>query len=183
MLTFSVNQDINAVVRKSGIADARPTTDLGRVWWSEAWVKALEDRTEDTVNLDAYGYSCERNTRIATGKKETALLTVEEVDSGMRGVANTVASYVDTNVDSIIESSEIKTFISAFLQFQEDLLIEEGVNLWVLIQNARSLHTASVDRLRELIQRYDMAYTIEGVLSNRECFVALEAEFNVNLFN
>ena len=183
MLTFSVNQDINEVVRQGGIADARPTTEFGRTWWSEAWIKALEERTDETINLDAYGYACERNTMIAKGYRETALLTAEEVESGLRGVASTVASYIDTNVDTIVESSEIITFIEQFKYLQEELMIEEGVNLWVVMTQARQAITPSVDRLRDLVQRYDIAEIIAGVLKNAQCIVALEAEFSDNIFN
>lgn len=183
MLTFSVNQDINEVVRQGGIADARPTTEFGRTWWSEAWIKALEERTDESINLDAYGYACERNTMIATSKRETALLTAEEVESGLRGVASTVASYIDTNVDTIVESSEIITFIEQFKYLYDELMIEEGINLWVVMTQARQFITPSVDRLRDLVQRYDIAETIEGVLKNAQCIVALEAEFSDNVFN
>lgn len=183
MLTFSVNQDINDVVRQGGIADARPTNEYGRQWWGEAWLKALDDRTDETINLDAYGFACERNTATSNGKRETALLTAEEVGDGLRGVASTVASYIDINVDMIVESSEISTFIAEFKTVNEDMMIEEGVNLWVVMTQARQMITPSVDRLRELVSAYDIGSTIQGVLSNPECVAVLGAEYDANVFN
>lgn len=183
MLTFSVNKDINEVVRLRGIADARPTSDYGRAWWSEAWIKALEGRTDDTIDLDAYGYACERNIMRVNSKRETALLTAEEIEGGLKGVASTVASYIDKNVDTIIESSEIATFIEQFKFWYEELLIVEGVNLWTVLTQARQFITPSVDRLRGLIAEYNIGEVVEGVLKNAECIVALEAEFSDNIFS
>lgn len=183
MLTFSINQDINDVVRKGGIADARPTTDAGFVWWSEAWIKTLEERTHDTINLDAYGYVCELNTTKKNARREMALLEPEEVEAGVRGVANTVAYYVDTSIDDLIDNSEVATFIEQFKVLYDEIFVEEGQNLWVLLNQARQFFTPSVTRLRALVEQYDMGEVIEGVLTNPECLQALEEEFSVNIFN
>lgn len=174
MLTFSINQDITTVVLKGTIADARPTTAKGREWWSEVWMKALEGRTEDTVDVDAYGYVCERNQDLANGKKETALLTVEELNGGLRGVVDTVASYLDANVDMIIDNSEIKTIVTDFLEMQEYLLIEEGVNLWAVFNHAKNEKVSSREYLRDIMTEYNLGDTISGVLTHPECIKILE---------
>lgn len=174
MLTFSVNKDIHEMVSSSSIADARPTTDKGREWWSEVWIKALEGRTDEEVNIDAYGFACERNTKMAISSKESPLLTVEEIDSGLRGVADTVASYIDLNIDVIVESSEVKTLVGEFLEYHDYFLIEEGVNLWKVLKLARQANVKMIDKLRDLISRHGIGDMIESVLKNRECLDVLE---------
>lgn len=174
MLTFSVNCDINEVIMEGNLADARPTTDIGRQWWSEVIVKAIDGKTDDKVNIDAYGYVCERNTKMAVASTEVALLSVEEIEMGLRGVADTVAHYIDRNVDTIIESSEVKTLVQQFLEVQENLEIEEGVNLWRIVKLAKTQNIRMMDKLRDLISRYEIGEVIEGVLKNRECLEVLE---------
>lgn len=174
MLSFSVNKDINEVIRSSTVLDARPTSDIGRQWWSEVVVKALDDRTDDEVNVDAYGYSCEKNTKKSSSKKESALLTPEEMEAGFKGIADVVAFYLDENMESILESDEAKTLITEFLEMQEHLIIEEGVNLWKVIKLAKNANTKMILRLRDLIERYNMEELITGIMKNRECMFALE---------
>lgn len=174
MLTFSVNKDINELIKASTLIDSRPTTDIGRAWWSEVWIKALEERTDDKVNVDAYGYACERNTKMAVYSKEVALLTVDEIDSGLKGVADTVASYLDMNIDTIIESSEVRTLVAEFLEMHEYIIIEEGINLWKVLKLAREANIKMVDKLRDIISRYGIEDLIKGVLTNTDCLVKLE---------
>ena len=174
MLTFSVNSNIDKEIENTPIFDQRPSSDLGRQWWSEVVFKTLDKKTDDNVNLDAYGYSCERNDKMTTSKKEVALLTVEEIDSGLRGVADTVAFYLDRNVDSIIESDEARTLVHDFMQVHEDLLLEEGVNIWKVITLAKQANTMMIDKLRDLMSRYNLTELIQDVLRNRECMAVLE---------
>jgi hypothetical protein len=174
MLTFSVNKDIHQVFRAGALSFTMPKTDEGRAWLSEAVVKALDDKTIEHVEADAWGYKCELNTKMAKGKKEVALLTVEELQMGQRGVADTIASYLDRNIDMMLDSSEAKAIIEEFLEMHDYLLIEEGVNLWKVLSLARSANLKMVDKLKELVATYEMGKLIEGVLKHPECLPALE---------
>lgn len=195
MLTFSVNKDINKLVDWNNLVDfvtpkdldndhdpdepvflvpTKPTSDYGKAWWSEALEKTLQDKTKEKINLDAYGYACERNTRMAVGSREVALLTVEEIENGLRGVADTVASYLDINIDYVVESSEVKTLVDEFLYMQDFLIAEEGVNLWKVITLARHCNKAMVDKLKDLLKRHPIESLVEGILKNRECLKVLE---------
>jgi hypothetical protein len=174
VITFSVNKDINELIKVGNLTDSRPTTDYGRAWWSEVWFKALDDKTDDRVNVDAWGYVCERQTKMALGTKEVALLTVEELQLGQRGVADTVASYLDINIDTIVESSEVRTLVDEFLTVQDHLALEEGVSLWKVMTLARQANMKMIEKLRDLISRYSIENLVEGVLRNRECLKVLE---------
>lgn len=174
MLTFSVNKDINEVVKAGVLTHAKPTTDVGRYWLSELWVKALDERVDDKVNVDAYAFACERNSKMTVGSKEVALLSVEELETGLRGVADTVASYLDVNIDTIINSSEVRTLIADFCEVHEMLLIDEGVNLWKVLKAARKSNARMIDKLRDLISRHSLEDLIASVLGNSECLVYLE---------
>ena len=126
MLTFSLNKSSDSIVKDMSSRVFNPTTDEGRQWLSELWFKALEGKVDNSVNVNAYGYVCEQNTKMAKNKKETALLTVDDVNDGKRGVSETVASYVDDNIDYIVECSDIKTIVDEFVEAHEYLCIEEG---------------------------------------------------------
>lgn len=174
MLTFSVNKDINEAFNNGTLSFTMPKTEEGRAWLSEVIVKALDDKTSDHVEVDAYGYTCELNTKMAKGKKEVALLTVEELEMGQRGVADTVASYLDMSIDKIMDSSEVKTLIEEFLEMYDYLLIEEGINIWKVLSLARNADKRMVDKLRDLVVSYEMGSLIEGIFRNQECLTVLE---------
>lgn len=174
MLTFSVNTNINKVILDNTFTDEKPTTELGRAWLSEVWLKAAEEKTDENINIDAYAYSCEKNTKMAVSKKEVAMLTTEEMQNGGRGVADTVARFVDTNVDAIIESSEVRTLVTEFMEVYDQLIIEEGVNLWKVIQLAREAVPTMIDKLRYLISTHNIGELVENVLKNPECITELE---------
>lgn len=174
MITFSLNADVHKTLANTNLLQAHPLTDIGRSWWSEAVVKSLDDRVLGDINVDAYAFACERNTLFANGNKEVALLSSEELSLGMRGVADSVASYVDLNVDRIVESSEVSTLVDTFLLYQEQLEVEEGVNLWKLFTLALKGNSRMVDKFREVVARYDLTAFVESVLLNKECVPALE---------
>jgi hypothetical protein len=174
VLTFSVNKNINDVIKVGYLTESRPTSDIGRAWWSEVWIKTLDEKADGPINVEAYGHACEKNTQMAISSKEVAMLTVEELEMGQRGVADTVASYLDINIDTIIESSEVRTLVDEFLTVQDQLSLEEGVSLWKVMTLARQANMKMIEKLRELIGRYSIENLVEGVLRNRECLKVLE---------
>lgn len=166
MLTFSLNSDITTVVTKGDLADNLPTTDEGRLWYSEVFFKALDGKIKDSVRYDAYGYTCEKNSRLNTIRKEEAMLTVEELNSGLRGVADSVASYVDDNISTIVDNSAVQTALEEFHEMVDYLLTQEGVNLQRVLELALQGKTDSVATLRHLIAEYSMGDIINEILSH-----------------
>ena len=189
MLTFSVNQDVQSVLLTTNLGTAVPKTQEGFEWLSEAWIKALEGKTGEEINVDAYGYVCKENTMKAKNKREASLLTVDEVnesESGYVGVADTVASYVDNRIEAIVESSEVKTIVNEFIEYHDYLLIEEGVSLWKLLTvsledsarqmngNSRRNTTSSVQTLVNVVKRLGIEELIQNIIERKECMVALK---------
>lgn len=135
MLSFSVNPDITKIVVEGTMTEARPTTDQGRQWWSELWFKSLQEKTDFNANPDAYGYACDTNTRYNTSKRQTALLTSDDFNSGAtHGVAESVAFHVDSTIDDVLDRAEVKSLVSEFLDLHEYILIEEGKDIWSIMK-------------------------------------------------
>lgn len=181
MLTFSVNKSIDEAIREGILPLKNPTTQKGKEWWSVAVFNTLEGKASN-VNLDAYGYKCDENTRMVNNKKEVALLTVEDIESGQKGVADSIASYLDTNIDTIIEFSEVKTLTEEFIEMYEYLLIEEGVDLWKVFCKAREGYLSSIEILRQLVETYNMEDFVNKLFRNSECMKVLEGSMGVDVF-
>jgi hypothetical protein len=175
IFTLTINKNINDVIKVGYLTEARPTTQYGREWLSEIWFKALDDKFEEKVNADAWGYACDQKTKLAIGSREVSLLTVEELEMGQRGIADTVASYLDINIDTIVESSEVKTLVDEFVEAHYLIMGSESVDLWGVLSLARLANAKMLDKLRDLISRYSIENLIESVLRNRECLLKLES--------
>lgn len=170
MLTFSVNRNVNDIIHPGAFVESVPTSHYGRLWLSEAWLNALRGRVNlYNLNLDAYGFSCERYTRIVTASRETPLVTVDEVEEGVRGVPEAVASCIDQDIEDFIERSEIISKVNEFIEIHDRLAIEEGVNIWTLINLAKKGNQRLVNRLREIIQKYNLEELFMYVMRNEMC--------------
>jgi hypothetical protein len=165
MLTFSVNSDIKSVMKQLVRINLNPTTQKGREWLSEVVIKALQGKIDDDVDVDAYGYACDRNTQLAKNSREVALLSQEELDDNYIGVASTVASYVDNNIDSIIESVDTKSFVDAFLKTREDISILEGKDIWRLLKRAKLGDTKAIHTIGNLNTKYNLQEMITDLLT------------------
>jgi hypothetical protein len=172
MLTFSINSDVHTTLLNVKLS--KPTNSYGREWLSEAVFKAIDGKTDDYVDTNKYGYTIDMNTKMAQNKKQVELLNFEDLEAGWSGVSDKVASYVDLNVDKVIEGSEVATLVDTFLDVQDQLEIEAGVDLWKVFKLALSGNMRMIDRLRGLIHSYDLSSIFEAVLSNEFCMPALE---------
>lgn len=174
MLSFSVNSNSNSVVRDLSSKVYNPTTDEGREWLSTLWFSALEGKVDENVNTNAYGYACEQNTKMAKAKKETALLTANELDEGLRGVSEAVACYEDSSIENFINDSEVETLVEEFEQVHQYLIVEEGVNLWRVVSLVHQRNQKAIERLRYLCKEYHMEKLIKNIIGNKKCISALE---------
>jgi len=200
MLSFSVNDRIEDIVKPNTFLERIPTDQLAREYYSEAIMNTLREykrvrhmimwegyETPDTilarvpmarVNLAGFSVACERNQRMALSARQVALLTMDEVEEGLKGVVDSVASYIDMNIDDIIERSEVKTLVADFLATYERLAIEEGVNLWTVLSKARRFDQVMIEKLRYLVEKYSLSDLIESVLRNARCISVLEGVLN-----
>lgn len=166
MLTFSLNKTTTDVMGKVATIDCATNSDLGRQWLSEIYFNSLDGRVNDNVNVTAYGYACEQNTKMVKQKREVNLITVDEAADGVKGIADVVASYIDNNIDSLIEASEFKYQMEQFIEMRDYLLIEEGVALDRLILQAKRANEKAIKRLRDLITDYHLEDMVKAVLEN-----------------
>lgn len=185
MFTFSINKDMKEVVLSGKLTVTKPTTQYGREWLSEAWFKSLEGKTDEHVNIDAYGFSCERNERMSIAKKETPMLNSDELKAGKSGVSEVVAVDYEPRYATLLEKIDGDTKIDNFINAYETLLIEEGVNIWKLMKLAGMTLTRgkrknvnydhqSIVKLRQVIAKHELSDIIKEVLSDSKCYSKLE---------
>lgn len=169
MITFSANNSILNHLDKLYRMNLHPTSDVGREWLSEMVINATLGRVTDDVNVDAYGYACDRNTQLAKANKEVALLTSDDLEDNKKGVADTVASYIDTNIDAIIESADVVAFVQEFLEMREYVLLEEGLDIWKLLKLAKhNSNTRGIAKIRMLIENYSIGEMLTELLTSKD---------------
>jgi len=176
MLTFSVNkstEDVMKVMHKiKNFGDGQ--------WVGEAYLNCLDGRG-DNININAYSYVCERNTRMAKQKREVAVVTVTEISDGVQGVSENVMSYWDTNIDKLCEDAEVVYNIRQFVEMYDYLMVEEGINLWALLQSALSgAHENSTKKFRSIVETFKLSDMIKSILGSsgglQSLSIAMEAE-------
>lgn len=181
--------------------DKLPKSEDGRAWLSDTCLKALKHISTvginsadsqvqkisnsklvkfNDINMDAYAYGCEVNTKRNKRKNEVALLNSDDMERGCIGVSEAVASFIDTNIDEILDSSEVKTLVNDFIYKHDEVLMATGLDLWSIMESAKKAEAKMIDKLRELVVQFDMIELIEGVLSNSSCMTELKILFNGN---
>ncbi len=190
MLTFSINRDVSVALRETTIVgqalkinsgDVRSTNhDYGRLWFSEIFTKTVEGKLgkgRSDINVDAYGYKCAAHQAKLQASREVSLLSDAELEGGARGVSDAVATYVEYNIDAILDSSEVTSIVADFISMHDYLLIEEGVNLWRIFRLARQANQRVIEMLRNLIAKYaKLEDIVKSVLTNTRCWTILEGE-------
>lgn len=169
MVTFSVNDSMLNHMGKLSRMNLCPSSDKGREWLGEMVINAIKGRVTDNVNVNAYGAGCDRNVMLAKAQKEVALLTTDEVEENKKGVADAVAFYVDTNIDDVIESADIVSFVKEFLEMREYILLEEGLDIWKLLKLAKhNSNTRGIASIRMLISEYSIGEMITELLTSKD---------------
>lgn len=163
MLTFSINPSLEqiskagaAVLKKKPIAQYTAHEQIGV---SEAFIKTVDGKQKGSdVNIGAYGYVVERNTKMAISKKETAIISIDEEMEREKGVADTVFK-IDSHVedDNWLESLDFdwEAFLTAFELVACQIQLDQGENLRKYIQLALTASPKHVTRLTVLIEQYN----------------------------
>lgn len=162
MITFSVNPNLYAGFERI-TKDNLPTTEKGKEWIGEIWLKA--HTLDKVVDADAYGYKCDENTKKKDMCKYVPLLTVEEVvEEGKKGISDTVAVYFDENIDEMIERSDIVTVSEEFLDMREYLIAEIDVDLLFVLDKAMQYNRRAMIKLKELTEEFEMFDILKKVM-------------------
>lgn len=174
--------------------DQLPKTQKGKEWLSEACFAATEqmfhgknrrngefDPSRGTkisnADIDAYGVGCERNTMLNEIKRQVPILNDDEVKQYSYGVHARVAAFVDTSIDTILDSEEAVTLAHTFIEKHDELLIQHGVDLWRIFNAARNTNAAMIEKLHLLVKDHNLGELIEGVLQNVFCIEKLDTLF------
>jgi NurA-like 5'-3' nuclease len=107
--------------------------------------------------------------QLAKANREVALLTSDDLEENKKGVADTVASYIDANLDEIIESADIVAFVKEFLEMRDYVLLEEGLDIWKLLRRAKhNSNTKGIAKIRMLIENYSIGEMLTELLTSKD---------------
>lgn len=157
MISFSVNPSVYsemAGVTKL-LADG-VRTDREREYLGEAYLKIIEGKGKENINLGAYSAACEKNSQLARAKKnEVSLLSSDEMTKGFKGVTELVSDCVDTSIDAIIESADTHSYVESFIDMKEYIYLEEGKDIWRLLQLVFQGDGTALRKLKEVIAEFE----------------------------
>jgi len=157
MLTFTLNkkEDVYRAYEELALIE-RPESAEGCEWYGLVWENLLRGKFDKSkkVSVDAYGKKCEENMRLNYESRYTSLLTGEELEEGGLGVSDVIASYIDENIESIIESSDIERVCEEVLDMRDYVIRENEVDMLYLIEKAREGSKKCAKRLKELMCSY-----------------------------
>lgn len=177
VISFSINKSMTIEKESLLLQNAQKAkTDIEREYLGLAYENAVDGRINDELNLGGYGTVC-RNNEMKTRTKDLALFTTEEVNEGVRyGVAESIAFTVDTEIDDILESSVATQLVAEFLEMQELIYLDKGVNVLRVIQLARDGYKNMQNTLKVLVAQYPgFDGLLESVLRNPNCVLELES--------
>lgn len=174
--TFSVNPNTYDKMVKVVKLNLNPTKQTEQAWLSEAYLKIIEGKGKENINLGAYSAACEKNSQLARAKKnEVSLLSSDEMTKGFKGVTELVSDCVDTSIDAIIESADVQSFVSSFIDMKEYIYLEEGKDIWRLLELSRQDDKKAQRKLRVVLETYDyLKELVEYVIKNPKCYRELE---------
>jgi hypothetical protein len=176
--TFSVNAnpfDKKAVKRVVEIIKDLNENSYNCEWAGEAFLKAVTKEDVGNINLSSYAQSCMRNTQMTQlSRPETTILTQEELNQGYVGITDVVAEYVEDNIDDIISNLDVDYYVEYFLETRENLYFSKGQDIWRLIKLAKLDDKQAQNKLRVLMDEFELRDLLYYVLTKSACFNKLE---------
>lgn len=169
MITFSVNPDVYSHMPKVVKLNLKPEKQVEQEWLSEAFLKIVEGKTQD-FNLNNYAKVCDKS-KLNRVERELPILSVDEQIQGHKGVSELVAEGVEQTIDVILASADIKYIVDSFLDMREYIYLEEGKDLWRLLELSRMEDKKAQRKLRVVMDTYDyLKELIEDVITTPDCF-------------
>lgn len=166
MIAFAVNPN-KYIEFKSDEQFKAPTTQAGREWLSTMWENVVNGKCEKTANPDAYGYVCNDNQMKAIKKREVQLITPEEQEEGVKGVAESVLQYYETRIEDIVLDAEEQDNLNIFKVLNAEMIREKRINLCACVAMAIRGDKLSLVKLKELIADEDCTYILAKAI--RKC--------------
>ncbi len=180
MLSFSLNKSSDAPAVVMSKINISGLSDLGRSWLGELYINCAEGKLRTgsggKVHVNAYAYGCDQNTQAYSAKTEVSLLNDTELELGFKGVSEKYMSYVDGSIEELVENAELVHNANQIKDMHEYLLVEAGVNLFVLLKLVKThMQAKHIAKLRSLMEEYKMEEIIKSVLSSDKGFSILES--------
>lgn len=172
--TFSINQNPYDHMDKVIQLLNAPKTQTNQEWLSEAYIKIIEGKGKDVINLSAFSQICETNSMLKRAKKpDTPLIFQDELTRGYKGVTDLVADCVDGSIDDILETMDEEYYVKNFINVRERIYFAVGRDIWRLIELAKLDDLKAQSKLREVIKEFDLKEIIEYVLTKPSCYKRL----------
>lgn len=136
---------------------------------SEFFFKSLEGKkTGEDVNVGAYGYGVEVNTKKMKQSKEVALLTADEVEEDIKGGVSEVVTKTDSFEENEKWLEEIdfdkEAFVVTFQMVASQISYEHGQDFVQIINLALKSNRKCITRLSELKDEYSRFDDLVGLL-------------------
>lgn len=180
--TFSINKEVNEPEKQRKVfemienfKETSNSNPLIREWIGEAYIRAVTNENTSSINLIAYAQSCERNAKLnKANKKETNLLTQEELDDGFVGIPESLTEYVDDSVEDLISDLDLDNNVKIFLIKREEIFLEKGVDIWRLIELVKLEDKQAQNKLRVIMAEFGIEDLLHYVLGKSACRTKLE---------
>ncbi len=176
MNTFSVNTDVYAKMPKVTKLNLTTQKQIEQEWLSEAYLKIVEGKSSENISLSAYSAACERNSQLARVRTaEVPLLNDNETQLGYYGVPEEQIKCTENLFETVENTADIDYFVTSFLDMRDYVYLEEGKDLWWLLELSRWGIKKAQKKLRELFDTYDyLKELIEFVLKTPCCYAKLK---------
>ena len=175
--TFSVNTDVYAKMPKVTKLNLNPIRDIEQAWLSEAYMKIIEGKKEHNLSLSAYAAACEKNAVLSrVTKGEVALLDDSEVAMGYMGLPEMLFVSKDNSLEKVENRVDTEYFVTSFIEIREYIYLEDGKDIWRLLDLARQGNKKAQSKLRVVLDAYVyLKELVEYVIKTPCCFAKLSA--------
>lgn len=151
-----------------------PKTKSNQEWLSEAYIKIIEGKGKDVINLSAFSRICETNSMLKRAKKsDIPIISNDELTKGYKGITELVVDCVDGSIDDVLESIDEEYYIKNFLDVRERIYYSVGKDIWRLIELSKLDDLKAQSKLRDVIKEFDLKEIIEYVLTKPNCYQKL----------
>lgn len=182
MLSFSLNESDARAKQMLVNLNFNLNVPVASEWASDIFIKAVKGKLQSDTNTLAYAQKCSLNQESAKIAREVNLLNGEEMEVyGSCGVSDSVLEFTENYLDDIIESEEIKKAVSEFIDMREYLYIEEGIDIWVMLEKLhkcldqrKAFNKSLVDKFKYIMTEYHMEDILLTLAKNKKCYTILE---------
>lgn len=176
MFTFSVNtygglptEQMYQILSSSDVTDTASVYQQGI---GEIYVRMNSDdyRKKPDKDINIKGYLRKKKVfgDIQQSQREVPLITDEEFEAGEKGVTESVASYVATNVTDLLDSLSYKEAMEQYKFYAEKLELECDLVLSDVLLNAKQGCTKCIAKLTELVMKdKEFGEFLKDILQNK----------------